>query len=699
MTLEFIRSPDLLFWSLGIIIIIILFWLRSGLKDKNWYRVLTGLRTVVLLGLLLLLLQPVLTVKKIQTSDLPWIIYLDNSVSMRYHQTSSLSSINAGLERMFEILDKKNITYEVFTFADTLGEYDQILRLNAEGVTTDIGQVLVDLDKRRSKYAGALIISDGQPTQGADSYQILESISNRPIHTLGIGEETPMVDVAIQSIDVPTVAIKGEPVIVKVSIQTSGIIGKRLNASLYHGNKLLGSRYIQTGGGDSRTELQFQFNPDQIGKSEYRIHLSSLAEEINIQNNRQNFTVLVLKDRYKIALVTGSPNRNTSVLKRLLQQESRLQVDHYVQLDGRSMRPSLKQFWETPYDLIIFDQYPVRPLSRNFQRILGKKLLSNQTAFCLIVGPGQTIQETKGLFPFLGIKSIDSPSIKEAIPWTFTEQGITFGISQGIGIGQDFPPLVPGLAVIPASEKTQVLAVFMGDSTLPLIMSQEKGALRSLVWTSGDMASIHFRTTATNQSALLENFWSSAFAWLLRTGGKNELFFRLNKDIFQQGELIQVSGTRPYGKKGRTHPETVFIDVYRNTDKVLSKEFSYNLALERWETHLRASVPGNYNFKMRLGEGINSQILQSGFYTVMESQVELNKVFLNKSLLASLARKTGGEYRNWQDRKEILDFLHQKEDRELVADVFKFNEHPGLISAIFILLCIEWILRRRRGLP
>lgn len=699
MHLDFFRSPDPLFWLIGILILIILVWVGYVLKEKIWYRVLTGLRATVLLGLLLLLLQPVLTVENVHIKDLPWIIYLDNSVSMRYHQTSSLGSINNGIGSMLEYLDKKDQAYEVYTFADTLREVRSQPVLEAEGVTTDLGQVLDHLESRRSEFAGALIVTDGQPTQGADSYQILASIPNRPIHVLGIGEETPMVDVAIQSIDVPTVAIKGELVTVKVRIQTSGKVRKRLNATLYHGNKLLGSRYVRSGGGDSRTDVQFQFRPDQIGKSEYRIQLSSLAEEINIQNNRQTFTLLVLKDRYRVALVTGSPNRNTAVLKRLLRQQSRLQVDHYVQIDGRRMRPSLKQFWETPYELIIFDQYPTRPISRNFQRIFGKKLLSNQAAFCFVVGPGQKIQESEGLFPFLGLRPVESASLKKALPWTFTNESVTLGFGSASETGEDFPPLVPGLTVKPINNAAQVVATFLGDSTLPLVIIQEKKSLRSMVWTSGDMASVHFRTTATNQSALLENFWNGALAWLLRTGGENELFFRLNKDIFQQGELIQVTGTSSYEKKGQTDRATVFLDVYRDENKVLSKEFAYNLARERWETNLRASVPGDYTYEIRLSEGIQSKIVQSGSYGVMESQVELNNVFLNKPLLTKLAQHSGGEFRSWQNRNEILDYMHQKEDRELVADVFKFNEHPGLLCTILILLCIEWILRRRRGLP
>ena len=86
----------------------------------------------------------------------------------------------------------------------------------------------------------------------------------------------------------------------------------------------------------------------------------------------------MLKDRYKVAMITGSPNKNTPVLKRFLKENPRIEIDHFVRISGARFKPEIKSFWSSPYELIILDNYPVEPLSPNFIRILGKKILNLQ---------------------------------------------------------------------------------------------------------------------------------------------------------------------------------------------------------------------------------------------------------------------------------------------------------------------------------
>jgi len=697
MSFNFYNSPDILFWIISILSIIILIWVGSILKNEKWYRVLIFLRSLTILILLFLLLQPVFTLKQVRTRQLPWAVYLDNSASMRYHNTPSLSEINSELTGIYDFLENENQTYKTFLFADSIIESAKRGILNARGVSTDLGNVIKHYSANKTDLAGAFILTDGQLTQGSDPLQNMDKLLH-PIYILGVGNETPMVDVAIKSIDVPTVVIKGDLVNVKVDVVTTGPVKDRLNVALYKQNKLLGSRFIRAQGGGSQTEVHFQFKPEQIGKSGYRVQVSSLSAEINIKNNQQNFTVLVLKDLYRVALVTGVPNNNTPVIKRFLRQQTRLKIDHFVQLSKQRMRPSLKSFWETSYELIIFDAYPQQVLSRNFQRLFGKKLLAGNSAFCLIAGPGQTFENTKELYPFLKIDNIESELKNEELSWSFTPAANTLGYNSELIPESDYPPLVPALAVKATVDNAQIIAEFQTKNYLPLVILQENKSLRSMIWTSADMSSVHFRTTGTGRADLLSEFWTKSLDWLLRTGGANELFFRFSKSNYQQGELIKISGTSPYDQKYKFAQKEVFIKVYKDGKKVLNNEITFNLARKRWETNLRASTPGIYTYEIFITAGNTSKILQKGSYQVEESQIELNQVFLNGSLLKEISNQSSGKFKPWENRQEILELLKQKEKHELWTDVFKFNEQYGLLIIIFMLLSLEWILRRLKGL-
>ena len=62
-----------------------------------------------------------------------------------------------------------------------------------------------------------------------DKKPIKKTKTKAPIFTLGIGENTDLVDISLYSIDVPTVVLKGDDVILKVTIQSFGIINERLS--------------------------------------------------------------------------------------------------------------------------------------------------------------------------------------------------------------------------------------------------------------------------------------------------------------------------------------------------------------------------------------------------------------------------------------------------------------------------------------
>ena len=98
---------------------------------------------------------------------------------------------------------------------------------------------------------------------------------------------------------------------------------------------------------------KFRISPQTLGENNYIVKTSVLADEINIDNNRQPFQVSVLKDKYKLALITGAPNFNTAPLKKIIRNIPRVELDHYIQRDDKFI-PSINEFWSTPYELIVF---------------------------------------------------------------------------------------------------------------------------------------------------------------------------------------------------------------------------------------------------------------------------------------------------------------------------------------------------------
>ena len=683
MDFEFLYQADLVLWVILFIGTGLFVYLYKIIFNEKWHQFLISYRIIIFFILGILLFNPVINFSDEKEKKLDWAIFIDNSASIKYHQTPSINAVQLGIESLVNKLSEKDISYHLYQFADKIQKVNSP-QLIGNGVTTNIGIIPETIKQLENQIAGVVIISDGLITEGKDPIKDFQEF-DFPIHTIGIGEGSELVDVTIESIDAPTVVLKSDWVDVNITIQSVGNIGDRLSVSLYNNRELQGSKHIRLMGMESKKEINFRFRPKEIGKQQYEVRISSVEDEIDIQNNRQKFSLLVLKDRYKVALLTGSPNKNTSVLKRKLKNNPRVELDHFIRITETRFQPAIKTFWESPYELIIFDNYPIKPLSSNFVRILGKKLLSNQSALFLILGPNQTIVSFNGITSILGVVTEDSTIESNRFYWEF--------VDEQIDAGGNFPPLKQNILITGKQVSSDTLAVT--EQGWPLWLRNQNGTIRTMIWTSPELNTLYFHDQKLSQEGSFSVIWNLAISWLLKSGGEHENFFRLNKNRYQQGEMVQVTGTQPF-EKTQNETENIIINVTHGSTDIITRDILYNIEEQRWLGEFRAPGPGEYNYSIQLGS--NQDTTQTGTFQILESQIELNQVYLNKKLLATISNSTDGQFFVWDSRDSLFSEINPKVRREFKAEIIKFNESRVLLIIMILLLCVEWFIRRNRGL-
>ncbi len=683
MDFEFLYQADLVLWVILFIGTGLFVYLYKIIFNEKWHQFLISYRIIIFFILGILLFNPVINFSGEKEKKLDWAIFIDNSASIKYHQTPSINAVQLGIESLVNKLSEKDISYHLYQFADNIQKVNSP-QLIGNGVTTNIGIIPETIKQLENQIAGAVIISDGLITEGKDPIKDFQEF-DFPIHTIGIGEGSELVDVTIESIDAPTVVLKSDWVDVNITIQSVGNIGDRLSVSLYNNRELQGSKHIRLMGMESKKEINFRFRPKEIGKQQYEVRISSVEDEIDIQNNRQKFSLLVLKDRYKVALLTGSPNKNTSVLKQKLKNNPRVELDHFIRITETRFQPAIKTFWESPYELIIFDNYPIKPLSSNFVRILGKKLLSNQSALFLILGPNQTIVSFNGITSILGVVTEDSTIESNRFYWEF--------VDEQIDAGGNFPPLKQNILITGKQVSSDTLAVT--EQGWPLWLRNQNGTIRTMIWTSPELNTLYFHDQKLSQEGSFSVIWNQSISWLLKSGGEHENFFRLNKNRYQQGEMVQVTGTQPF-EKTQDKTENIIINVTHGSTDIITRDILYNIEEQRWLGEFRAPGPGEYNYSIQLGS--NQDPIQTGTFQILESQIELNQVYLNKKLLATISNSTDGQFFVWDSRDSLFSEINPKVRREFKAEIIKFNESRVLLIIMILLLCVEWFIRRNRGL-
>ena len=683
MDFEFLYQADLVLWVILFIGTGLFVYLYKIIFNEKWHQFLISYRIIIFFILGILLFNPVINFSDEKEKKLDWAIFIDNSASIKYHQTPSINAVQLGIESLVNKLSEKDISYHLYQFADNIQKVNSP-QLIGNGVTTNIGIIPETIKQLGNQIAGAVIISDGLITEGKDPIKDFQEF-DFPIHTIGIGEGSELVDVTIESIDAPTVVLKSDWVDVNITIQSVGNIGDRLSVSLYNNRELQGSKHIRLMGMESKKEINFRFRPKEIGKQQYEVRISSVEDEIDIQNNRQKFSLLVLKDRYRVALLTGSPNKNTSVLKQKLKNNPRVELDHFIRITETRFHPAIKTFWESPYELIIFDNYPIKPLSSNFVRILGKKLLSNQSALFLILGPNQTIVSFNGITSILGVVTEDSTIESNRFYWEF--------VDEQIDAGGNFPPLKQNILITGKQVSSDTLAVT--EQGWPLWLRNQNGTIRTMIWTSPELNTLYFHDQKLSQEGSFSVIWNQSISWLLKSGGEHENFFRLNKNRYQQGEMVQVTGTQPF-EKTQNETENIIINITHGSTDIITRDILYNIEEQRWLGEFRAPGPGEYNYSIQLGS--NQDPIQTGTFHILESQIELNQVYLNKKLLATISNSTNGQFFVWDSRDSLFSEINPKVRREFKAEIIKFNESRVLLIIMILLLCVEWFIRRHRGL-
>ncbi len=689
------------FYFLLLIGIFVLFYTFYQFKDKKKIRVIILARILIIAILLFLLLEPVILYEKEELKELSWNVYIDRSLSMSYHTHPSKMSYFNGILDFAKKMKNNNVDFNLYSFSSNVEKWVSDDK-EIDGSSTNISSIYDHINSNvNNNLVGAILFSDGQANLGTSINKNIDKIKI-PIHVIGAGDLDPMIDVQIYSIEAPPVIIKGEEAELDVTILSYGKLKERANVTLYDEKKLIGSKVITLFGNGTKEKVKFLIKPVSTGEKSYIVKVNTLEDEINIKNNKQTVTIQVLKNEYKIAIITGAPNFNTRILKNIFENNSEYSLEHFIYANN-SFKPSINKFWKQTYDLILFDNHPIKEMGdkwSTYRKVFAKKLISHKSNFAIVYGNNMDYQNIKQYLELFDIFLEPNQLIKDEIyDWNFTNLWKELFPFHAISsrIDNDYlmlPPLKPGLKI--KSEKGGILANFNDrNSVSPIILIGEKNNLRYFIWTTSDLSALYYKTQGTGLSEVVNETINPIFNWLLRTKGDKEIYFKTNKNSYQQGELIEFIG-KPLIEKEFT--DEGIVNIILNNKVIKSKPLKYNHLTGMYNANVWASQSGTVNYEIRFGESENSHIIDRGSFEVQESQVELNQVFLNENPLKRLASDSGGKYERWDNKNKLLPIILPSSRMEAIKFSFPLYKNVFMICLIIGLLVIEWALRRNLGL-
>ncbi len=711
---------------------------------------LITLRLVAVAVLILFLLEPVLSVEKLQTERTGLALVVDASRSMGVadypNLPSRLEQVKQALLARGTAVDRLQQTFSVSWFAfdaqpRQLRARDALEGLVADGEATNLtGAVQAGARAlKEGDYAGVILFTDGQDNTDKDPVRELVP-EGVPVYAVGVGTDLrksgQFKDVVLTDVEVdPTLPVNHLST-VTVLADAVGLPDRVVAAELRDADgELLASDQVVLDDAEGTQPVELQFRPRARGQIQLTASLAVQPEEALKENNAHTFTVTVTEPKVKVLYLEGTVRSEYRYLIRNLQRDPNVELLSLVQIQpGRFLvqghvedvdltdLPTGRENVE-PFDVILLGDLPVRRENTVF---LSSELLAALREWVREGGGLLVLGGYNGLGPggYGGTPveealptAVGPPDIgqeKEPFALTLTAEGLAHPVF--IGCERYFPsPGRPAAEPLPelrghtrlASVKPggSVLAVNpirqVDDRPLPVLVVEPFGSGRSAVFAADTTWQWQARLEPLGRESPYVKFWGQLIRWLAHRDVVERklepgVWAYTDKSFYHPGEPV-VLRAEVRDLKGNV---TDFADVSATVS--VAEQPPYQLTADRlprgrgvYETSFEPPLPGAYAVAVAAsekGQPLGEATLN---FQVGKPNLELERLDLNEVLLRRLAQETRGRYLSLANVSRLEKELTSSEYVKRIYKQQRLYNTPLFFFLFIGLLTAEWALRKR----
>ncbi|MBT3559232.1 MAG: hypothetical protein HN718_15030 [Rhodospirillales bacterium] len=296
-----------------------------------------------------------------------------------------------------------------------------------EGTLLRRAMVSAAADVPRDRYAGAIVITDGQ-VHDMDDTAAGGALPDGPLHVLLTGEREAL-DRRVAITRAPGYGLVGHDTSIAFQVDenraASGAV-QPVPVTLTVDGQVISRRQVMPG-----KETVIGFSLDHAGSSVVEVSAETVAGELTTINNAGVATINGVRDRLRVLLISGQPHAGERTWRNLLKSDPAVDLIHFTIL-----RPPEKSDF-TPvqelslitfptfelfdikiddFDLMVFDRYVVRHVlaPRYFRNI--ENFVRKGGGLLVVVGP-----------EYAGSRSLNETAVGDILPvrptGTVMEQG------------------------------------------------------------------------------------------------------------------------------------------------------------------------------------------------------------------------------------------------------------------------------------
>jgi hypothetical protein len=643
-------------------------------NKTNW--LLAFLRFISVFSLLLLIINPVISRKIVETNKIPLAIVADNSrsISELKATTDALKLVetlnsNSALKEKFEI--------QSYTFDDT---FIAGKPLDFKGNQSNIHEVAVNLKQlNKNAFYPVVLITDGNQTIGNDYvYGFHESTTVFPVV---LGDTTTTFDLKINQLNANKYSFLKNKFPVEVFLQYNGNKSVSAAFSIEKNGKKITSQTVNFDVKNKVQSVQILLEADRVGLQKYKAVLSSSVKEKNSYNNSKNFAVEVLDQKKEIAIISDVSHPDLGAIKRAIESNAQRKVTIVKPNEINDLKK---------YDVLILYQ-PTASFKKLFEA--NKNVNINTfivtgmaTDFNLLNQMQSDLQ-----FKLTNKKEDFSPSFLTDFN-LFAQNDIQFS---------QLPPLENPFGKITekGSLNTLLSAKVNGiEVGNPILTFSEKGNSRNAYLLGENSWKWRMESFVLNQSYEKYDLFIDKIIQYLATNSAKKSLLVEHESFYNSGETIEIFAQ--YFNKSYELEENANLSItLTNKNTKSTKNYNFSKANNGYQAIFDRLTPGNYTFQVK---ETTSNASYNGTFEVLDFDVEKQFVNPDVSKLQQLANQNNGEiiYPNQIDK--LVQKLLQK-DTYLPVEKTIIKNSPlidslWLLLIIVVSLTIEWFTRKYNGL-
>jgi len=673
-------------------------------------RALSSLRVLALLALAWLLAQPVLERARAGGGARVTVL-VDGSRSMDLPEAADATQRRtraAAAEVAVEELRRGfrgRAEVSVVPFAGALGVDSTWLRTRGASAPGMALEALARSPEGQS-LDGVVVVSDGAANAGADPVAAARALGV-PVHAVLVGRPVER-DRAVVEVQGSTSARVGERTPVRVRITSTEPAGAAIPVRLMDGDRELARATAVAPGGGAEATAEFRVTPTKRGLAVWTAAIDSLPGEISAINNARQVAIEVAPGRLGVLVLSGGLNWDLTFMRRAWLGDSGLQVSTRMRSDDgwRDLESNRRVGTPGPDDLrgqavVVLDGMHPAEVGPEFDRAVAGFIRAGG-GLLAIGGSAPGVLRYRGgalgtdLAPEVEARPPGAPAAPEPAAEASDLLAWDDDPARGERAWRAAAPLLE-IAPVAASAGDRVLVRATGDGP-PLLWARRVGRGQALLVNGTGL----WRWSLSSHDELAaergRRLWRRIARWLAEPVQGEPLRVRPERWLAAHSEPVRLFASlqdesfRPIGGA------SIEAEAREADGRAVPIRFESG-ATGSYVTMLHDLPPGRYTVTARATRGGRELGRATTEFAVDRWSLEEARTDPDSAVLAAMTAASGGRLTTAPEAGRWARGVGVRALARARTDSVRLWESPWIFAAIVGALSIEWIWRRRRGLP